>query len=224
MKQPASTRTQGQRALVMLVEDHPMLRKGLADCINEERDLITCGEAGSAREAMKLAAARKPDIAVVDISLPDGHGLELIKDLKAILPRLKILVLSMHEESVYAPRALRAGALGYIMKSEPPSRVIQAIRKVMRGEVYFSASQTGSLLLGMSDEPAKAAALEERLTDLEMEVFELIGRGADPKAIARQLRISLKTVLAHRENIKIKLRVRTAAKLAHVAFSWSRDH
>ena len=202
-----------------------MLRKGLADSINQEGDLVTCCEAGRASEAIRIASSQKPDMAIVDLSLPDGHGLELIKDLKAILPSLKILVLSMHEESVYAARALRAGALGYIMKSEPPARVMRAIRKVMQGEVYFSPSQTSDLLLHLADPTTRAAVgPEECLTDRELEIFELIGKGEVPDAIAQKLHISLKTVLAHRENIKLKLGIPSAPNLAHFAFSWTRDH
>ena len=224
MKKKTTPLAASARARVLLVEDHPMLRKGLADSINEDPNLTTCAQTGSAREAMKLAAAARPDIAVVDISLPDGHGLELIKNLKAILPHLKILVLSMHDEAVYSARVLRAGALGYVMKSEPPDSVLKAIRKVMRGEFHFSPSQIEHLLLQMAEHPAKAArSPEELLTDRELEILEQLGRGFTPKAIASHLHLSLKTVQAHRENIKRKLGFSTAPSLAHFAFSWSRD-
>jgi DNA-binding NarL/FixJ family response regulator len=216
MSSLSGKRTQSnRRARVLLIEDHPLLRRGLAACINDEADLFVCGEAPTAAAAIKQVAAHKPDMAVVDISLPDGHGLEVIKDLKAVYPRLRTLVLSMHEEKVYAARALRAGALGYVMKREPPAMIIRAIRTVARGNVFFSLSVTRDLLQRLAGQKASAVACpEEQLSDRELEVFECLGNGAQPKTIARQFHLSPKTVLAHRENIKRKLALKSAAELA----------
>jgi DNA-binding NarL/FixJ family response regulator len=223
MKESPSTKA--RRSRVMLVDDHPIIRKGLADSINQEPDLVVCCEAETAASAMKLASANKPDLAIVDLSLPDNHGLELIKNLKALFPKLRILVLSMHEEAVYAPRALRAGAMGYVMKSEPPAQVMKAIAKINRSETWFSPSVTNNLLARIAGNDAKAMiSPEDRLSDRELEIFELIGKGLSSQAIARQLHISPKTVLAHRENIKTKLGIPFSRELAHRAFSWNLEH
>lgn len=227
-KTPATPKTdtapKTDRARVLVVEDHPMLRRGLVMCINNEPDLVVCGEAGTAGQAMKLAPAQKPEAAIVDIGLPDGHGLELVKNLKALLPRLKVLVLSMHEESVYATRALQAGALGYVMKKESPEQVIVALRKVLKSEVALSSGVTGRLLTRMTGGTDAMMTPEERLSTRELEVFELIGQGKDAKQIADVLHLSPKTVSAHRENIKVKLGLKDANSLAHHAFEWARNH
>jgi DNA-binding NarL/FixJ family response regulator len=214
------------RFRVMLVEDHPMYRRGLTDCLNQQPDLMVCGQAATAPEALALAPT-KPDLAIVDLSLPDGNGLELIKDLKARHPQLKILVLTMHDESVFAFRALRAGAQGFISKSEPPQEVLNAIRTVLNGEVYLNPAVTSRVLLRLAPLSRAAASPtppDQCLTDRELEVFELIGEGEAPKAIACHLHISLKTVLAHREHIKLKLRIQTSSELAYLAFGWATRH
>ncbi|MBI5686065.1 MAG: response regulator transcription factor [Verrucomicrobia bacterium] len=222
----ATTASAGiKRARVLVVEDHPMLRKGLVQCINDEPDLVVCGEAGTIAQAMKLAPSLKPEAAVVDIGLPDGHGLELVKSLKSLLHQVKILVLSMHEESVYAARALQAGAHGYIMKKETPEQVIAALRQVIKGEISLSGAATGKLLTrAVSRSPEAPLTPEERLSDRELEVFELIGQGKSAKAIAEQLRLSPKTISAYRENMKLKLGLRDSSSLAHQAFSWVQEH
>ena len=213
------------RIRVLVVEDHPMLRKGLVQCINDESDLTVCGEAASVAQAMKLAPAQKPEAAIVDIGLPDGHGLELVKNLRSLLPRLKVLVLSMHEESVYAARALQAGALGYIMKKESPDQIILALHKILGGEVSISGAVAGKLLTRMANSGVEAPLTpEEQLSDRELEVFEMIGQGKDTKEIADLLHLSPKTVSAHRENVKVKLGLKDANSLAHRAFNWMRDH
>ncbi|MBI5684203.1 MAG: response regulator transcription factor [Verrucomicrobia bacterium] len=220
---PATDET--PRVRVFVVEDHPMLRRGLVQCINDEPGFTVCGEAGTAMQAMKSAPPLKPEAAIVDIGLPDGHGLELVKNIKALLPRLKVLVLSMHEESVYATRALQAGAHGYIMKKEPPEQVIAALRHILSGEVFLSPAVTGKLLTRVASRGTDTPLTpEERLSDRELEVFEMIGQGKDSKAIADVLHLSPKTVSAHRENIKIKLGLKDANALAHQAFNWVRDH
>jgi DNA-binding NarL/FixJ family response regulator len=206
---------------VLLVDDHPLLRKGLAQLINQEKDLTVCGEADDAGTAMKLIEAQRPDAAVVDITLPDSSGIELIKNIRLRVPGTVVLVLSMHDEGVYAERVLRAGARGYVSKGESPSRVIEGIRQVLKGEVFVSEKMSVRMLQGLVGARREAGGLPvDHLTDREFEVLEKIGRGLQVREIAEDLHLSAKTVDAHRENLKRKLGLADAAELRKYAVNW----
>jgi DNA-binding NarL/FixJ family response regulator len=212
-------KTDGKRR-VFLVDDHPMVRERLGQLIDREEDMVVCGEAESAPEAVGKLAALAVDVAVVDLSLKDSRGLELIKDLKAIKPQLPVLVLSMHDESLYAERVLRAGARGYITKQEATTKVLVAIRRVLAGDVYLSEQMVGRLLDRCSSGVPFAASPVETLADRELEVLQLIGRGRGTRQIAAELRISVKTVETYRARIKEKLRLSGASDLVQYAIQW----
>jgi DNA-binding NarL/FixJ family response regulator len=206
---------------LLIVDDHPMMREGLAQLINHEADLVVCGEAGSANEALDLVEKLKPDLALVDISLPDKRGLELIKDLQALHPELAVLVISMHDESLHAERALRAGARGYIMKQEGGGKMMAAIRQVLAGQVYVSHKMSARILETFSGRRAKVSRSPiESLTDREFEVFRHIGQGIGTRDIAKRLSLSVKTVEVHRANIKQKLGLKGATELVRHAVRW----
>ena len=214
-----------EKAKVLLIDDHPIMREGLGRRINHEADMAVCAEAGTAHEALEAIAQAKPDIAIVDISLGDAHGLELIKDIKARYPRLAMLVFSMFDESLYAERVLHAGARGYVMKQTRPDTLLGAIRNVLAGEVYLSEEMTRKLVDGIvhAERAKKAVAPAERLSDREYEIFELMGRGYSTKEIAQQLRLSPKTISSHRENIRQKLGLPNSAALLRQAMQCVRD-
>jgi DNA-binding NarL/FixJ family response regulator len=206
---------------VLLVDDHPVLRAGLGKLINQEADMMVCGEAEDGPTAFDLAGKLAPDIAVVDVSLKGSNGIELIKNLKARFPDLLTLVLSMHDESLYAERALRAGSLGYIMKEEAIEQVILAIRKVLQGEIFLSEKMKSKMLQQMANGKGKVVSSPiEQLTDRELEVFRLIGEGYSTRQIAGQLHLSVRTVEAYREYIKSKLSLKNATELVQHAFHW----
>ena len=225
MKNKTASRTAVPKAKVLLIDDHPIMREGLARRINHEADMEVCAEAGTAHEALEAVAQTKPDIAIVDISLGESHGLELIKDIKARYPKLAMLAFSMHDESLYAERILHAGARGYVMKQTPPPAVLGAIRQVLAGEVYLSAEMTRRLVDDMvrPQRSKKAATPAERLTDREYEIFDLIGRGYQTTEIAHRLRLSPKTISSHRENIRRKLGLATSAALLRQAIQCAHD-
>jgi len=206
---------------VFLVEDHPVTREGLAQLINYQDDLHVCGAAGTAAKAVAGIETAGPDLVVLDVSLPDGHGIELLKDLKARFPGLRVLVLSMHDEALYAERAIRAGASGYIMKQEPTDILLAAARQILSGKPYLSPKLQERVVqrfaAGFS---APASSEVERLTDRELEVFELIGRGRGTRDIARQLRLSVSTVETHRAHLKEKLELASATELVRRAVEW----
>ena len=209
-----------ERGKVLLVDDHPILRQGLRLLINQEPDLMVIGEAGSAGEALRQVQNNQPDVAVVDIWLKDSSGIELIKDIHCRYPAVLVLVLSMHDESYYAERVLRAGARGYVTKSQAPATLITAIRHVMRGEIYLSESMSALMLskyIEGADGPARAV---DRLSDRELEVFEYIGHGMGTRQIAGKLHLSVKTVESHRANIKKKLKIDSATELLQHAIQW----
>jgi len=206
---------------VLLVDDHPILRRGLAQLINQEADMAVCGEAEDAPKAFHAVSTLTPDIAVVDISLKGGNGIELIKNVKARFPDLPILVLSMHDESLYAERALRAGSLGYIMKEEAIEQVLVAIRKVLTGEIFLSDKMKAKLLQQLANGRGKTITSPiEHLTDRELEVFRLIGEGRSTRQIAAELHLSVRTVEAYREYIKGKLNLKNSTELVQHAFHW----
>ncbi len=207
---------------VFIVDDHPMMRQGIAHLIADVPDLILCGEAGDSRNAMEAIAKLAPDIVLADITLPDRNGLEMIKDLVTINPRITVLVVSMHEESLYAERALRAGARGYVMKHEGGARLLEAIRQVLGGQVAVSSKISSRILESFSGRRTKGETTAvEQLTDREFEVFQLIGSGRSTREIADQLQLSAKTVEAHRSNIKAKLDLKSAPELISFAARWS---
>ena len=209
------------RGRVLIVDDHPIMRQGLAQLIKHEADLIVCGEAENARQAMEAIAQGKPDLVLADISLPDKNGLELIKDIQALHPGLPVLVLSMHDESLYAERVLRAGGRGFIMKEEGGKKLMEAIRQVLGGQVYVSGKMSAKILEVFSGHRAASARPSvEQLTDREFEVFQHIGRGLSTSQIAEKLHISVKTVEVHRVNIKTKLQLKTAPELMLHAVRW----
>ena len=205
---------------ILLVDDHPLVREWLANLINEEADLEVCGLAGNAREALDLIGKLSPRMAVVDISLEGGSGLELIKDIKAQHPKVNTIVLSMHDETLYAERAMRAGASGYVMKREATGKVLDALRAVLAGGLFFSnavnAQLAQKLVQGAGDQPA----VVESLSDRELEVFQLLGRGLNTRQISEQMNVSFKTVQAYCARIKEKLNLANINELIFHAVRW----
>jgi len=209
------------KAKVLIVDDHPIVRQGLVQLVNQQADLMVCCESEEPAKAFEAIATVRPDILVVDISLKSGSGLELIKNVKATYPHLPALVLSMHDELLYAERALRAGARGYIMKQEAIDKVLVAIRRVLAGELYLSDEMNRRMLHQFVGGQSKFAQSPiERLSDRELEVFRLIGSGRTTRQIADELHLSVKTVETHRAHIMDKMRIQTANELALRAFQW----
>ena len=202
---------------ILIVDDHPLVREGLRSTITGEPDLEISGEAESAAQAMESLKARLPDLVLMDITLPGKSGLELIKDVKALYPQLPILILSMHDESLYAERALRAGAGGYITKGQRPIELISAIRQVLAGRTYVSEKVSEKILKLFSGRQVTATSPLEMLTDREFEVFQLIGEGKATAEIATQLRLSPKTVAVHYANMRRKLKLSTYPDLIRLA-------
>ncbi len=210
---------------VVLVEDHQMFREWLGQMIAIGGDFKVCGETDNIRDALEIIRKTQPDIAIVDISLRGSSGLELIKDLKAQEITVPVLVLSMHEESLYAERVLRAGARGYITKNEATSTLAKAIRHVLAGEVYLSEHMTSVLLGRMSGQRSVVVISGvELLADRELEVFQLIGRGCNARQIAERLRLGETTIDTYRTRIKEKLKLRNAAELYTRAAQWVQEH
>jgi len=209
----------------MLLEDHPMFREFLAQLIGRELGMVVVGEADNIRDAIRIAEETTPDIAIVDITLKGSSGLEFIKDAKALKLPVKVLVLSMHDEDLYAERALRAGAMGYITKNEASAEVIEAIRCVMDGEIYASRKLTSKLLNQMTRK-GKSAEVNgvESLADRELEVFQWVGRGKTSKEIAALLGLGETTIETYRARIKEKLQLRSAAEMYLRAGQWVREH
>src|SRR5882757_2135804 len=202
---------------ILIVDDHPMMREGLRGVIKREADMMICGEAENAHQAMTAVAKFAPDLALVDITMPGKSGLELVKDLRAMHPDLPMLAISMHDESLYAERMLRAGAGGYITKHQPPDELVKAIRQVLDNHVYVSKEVSEKLLRRFSGRTQKVESPVEALTDREFEILQLIGEGKSPKEIAKQLHISGKTVAVHSANIREKLSLKSTAQLIRFA-------
>jgi len=206
---------------ILIVDDHPMMRQGLSQLVETEKDLTVCGEAQTAAEAIERVNSLKPDLGLVDITLPDKNGLELIKDIHSMHPEILLLVISMHDESLYAERVLRAGGRGYIMKQEGGKRLLEAIRQILNGQIYVSGKMSAKILeifSGRRNESMRSPV--ELLSDREFEVFQLIGQGKSTQQIANQLHLSAKTVEVHRVNIKQKLKLQTAPELIRFAVRW----
>jgi DNA-binding NarL/FixJ family response regulator len=213
--------TKKSRRKVLIVDDHPMMRQGLAQLINNEPDLSAFCEAENARQALECVAQSKPDLVLADISLPDKHGLELIKDLQALHPGLPVLVVSMHDESLYAERVLRAGGRGFIMKQEGGKKMLEAIYTVLKGQIYVSEKMSAKILEIFSGRRSESSRSPiEKLTDREFEVFQLIGQGKGTRQIAETLHISVKTIEVHRFHIKDKLELTDAPSLVRFAVRW----
>ena len=210
---------------IVVVDDHPLLRGGLVQAIRDQEGLEVCGEAEDTVSALKVIAATRPDAATVDISFTRGrNGIELIKDLRIRHPELKILVVSMHEESLYAERALRAGARGYITKEEAPTRIIQALQQVLAGEYYVSPRMSTALVRRVLEGGAQPQATPlEALTDRELEVYGLLGKGLGVREIGQALQLSVKTIETHREHIKKKLALARSSDLVRHAIRWAQS-
>jgi len=209
-----------ERKQIFIVDDHPVFREGLVGLVKREPDLAVCGEADNAPQALAGIEQLNPDLVLLDIGLPGKSGLELTKDLRALLPAIAVLVISMHDETLYAERVLRAGGRGYIMKQEGPEKILQAIRHVLDGEISVSGKMSGRILHALANPRAKTDSPIAQLTDREFEIFQLIGRGKDSHAIAEQLHLSVKTVDAHRGNIKEKLELKNGTELICYAARW----
>jgi len=213
-----------KRHRIFLVEDHPIFRQGLTQVLTLEPDLAVCGNADSATQAKQGIAGCRPDLVLVDVSLADGDGIELVKDLKALYPKLPLLVLSMHDEVLYAERALRAGALGYVMKRASTGEVLRAIRLALAGEIYVSADIKNRLVERRLTGHWMPASLMDSLTDRELEVYRLSGEGLTTTQIARHLKISPSTVDSHRAHIKEKLGLKSWAEFIRHAGQWVNQH
>ncbi len=211
----------GTRSAIFIVDDHPIVRQGLALLINREPDLAVCGDAEEARSALRRIEEMKPDLVIVDISLNGPDGLDLLKNIRAGHPNLPVLILSMLDELLYAERALRAGASGYIMKQEATERVLVAIRRILVGEIYVSDRMANRMLhrfVGGSQQGPRSPIAD--LTDRELEVFRLIGEGHGTRQIAEELHISVKTVESYQAHIKEKLLLKNARELVQRAIQW----
>jgi DNA-binding NarL/FixJ family response regulator len=209
-------------ARVLIVDDHPAVREALSIRIAAQPDLEVCGEAADANEALRLAAATDPDVAIIDIALKTGNGIDLIKRLKARNDKFRAIVWSMYSENLYAERALRAGALGYITKEQATGKIIEAIRQVLEGKMYLSAAMTEKLLRQAvspaSQESGRSSI--DTLSDRELDVFRLIGQGRKTQEIADQLHLSVKTVETYRDRIREKLNLSNGAELSRCAVQW----
>ena len=210
------------KAKIILVDDHPLVREWLTNLIHQQPDLMVCGEAETAPAALQTIEATKPDVAIVDISLKDSSGIELIKNIKVSHPQLAVIVLSMHDERLYAERALRAGARGYIMKRETAKKVITAIRRVLEGKLYLSeqlASLFAEKFVDRSGTSVRSPI--EQLSDRELEVFQMLGEGCETRQIAEAMNVSMKTIQAYCARIKEKLGLANATELLREAIRWN---
>jgi DNA-binding NarL/FixJ family response regulator len=208
-------------AKILIVDDHPMMREGLAQLIGQQPDMAVCGEAGTAHEALEKVRLLKPNLVLADITLPGRDGLELIKDIQALAAGVSVLVISMHDEALYAERVLRAGGRGYVMKQEGGKRIMEAIRQVSSGKIFVSEKMSANILEIFSGRrPESAVSPVENLTDREFEVFQWIGQGVETKDLARQLHVSPKTIEVHRANIKTKLKIKSITELIRYAVRW----
>ncbi len=209
---------------ILIVDDHPLVRQGLIGLLSNEPDFDVCGEAASVAEARQAVLATDPDVVIMDLTLKDGNGIELIKDLKHQASHIKVLALSMHDESIFAERVLRAGGMGYVGKEEVSRTIVHAVRAVIAGKHYLSSKMTEQMVSRAFTGGDLSRSPIERLSDREIEVFELIGQGMTVRAIASKLQLSPKTIETHREHIKEKLELKNATELTKHAVQWMLEH
>lgn len=209
------------RTKVLIVDDHPMMRRGLREMLAGDAAFEVCGEAADGDEALTLLREHKPQVALVDVSLPSGSGLDLVKRMLSLNKKLRVLFVSMHDDAVFAERALRAGALGYVNKSQTSDKMLDAVRKVAAGELAVSQPISEKLMRRAVSKTQSPASGVERLSDRELEVFELIGRGLTTREIAERLALSVKTVETYREHIKTKLELESGTELSHQPTMWT---
>jgi len=207
----------GEKKRILLVDDHPLVRESLRRIIQQEADLSVCGETDNGNQALELVAATKPHLVILDLSLKDSHGLELVKNLTASHPEILTLVFSMHEETLHAERVIRAGARGYLAKEEPSAKILQAVRKVLAGEIYWSEKAANWVASQIASRPKSSGFSVDLLTDRELQVFELIGEGQSTRQIASVLHIDASTVETYRARIKEKLNLKTSSELLQYA-------
>lgn len=218
---PSNT-TRSDRTRVFVIDDHPAIREALASTINSKLDMRLVGESGSAQQALRQIERNTPDVVIVDISLDDAHGLDLVEEIRDRWPSVRIIVFSMYDESVYAERAIRAGASGYIMKSEPTQSVVSAVQSVSEGEVYLSRRMSSRILSKViRQQDYQLGSATEKLTDREMTVFQKLGEGHSVRDIASQLDLSRKTIETYRRRAKEKLGFETVAELLQYAVQWA---
>ncbi|MDB6053009.1 MAG: two component transcriptional regulator, LuxR family [Verrucomicrobiales bacterium] len=206
---------------ILIVEDHPLYRDALCQLVNKEKDLVVCGDTGDRAQALKLVQETQPDMAIIDITLGQANGIELLKDIRALEDDLPVLIISMHDASLYAERGLRAGARGYVMKHEAPERIRAAIRQILQGGIAFTEQVMESLVLKMAE--GKGKSVVELLSDRELEVFRLIGQGMGTRQIAATLHLSIPTINGFRARIKEKLKVSNGPELAFRAVRWAQQ-
>jgi DNA-binding NarL/FixJ family response regulator len=217
-RMPKNSPAEIGKARVLIVDDQPIVRERLAELVNSEPDMVACGDVDNPGAAFKLVAAAKPSLIITGLSLRESHGLEFVKDLRVQCPRLPVLVFSMYDESLYAERAIRAGASGFVSKHGPSKEIVCAIRHVLAGEIFLSPRVTAHSLQQFfaRSSPERASDLDQ-LSDRELEVFELIGRGLSSRQIASALHLDVKTIETYRSRIKIKLKLNSATELAQHA-------
>lgn len=218
-----TTKSKTKITRILLVDDHAMVREGLAEALSRERDLKVCGEAADAAQALALTASTRPHLAIVDLTLKNSHGLDLIKDLHARHPEVLVLVLSMHDESLYAERVIRAGARGFMNKVEATHNLLSAIRRVLAGEIYMSetaARQMVAKTVGHT-QPGQALPVTDQLSDRELQIFQLLGRGRSVQQIGAELNLGLSTVETYRARLKEKLGAKDANELLQHAIRWN---
>ena len=218
---PHTLKSNRLKKQILIVDDHALIRRGLATLINDQEGLEVCGEAASTREAMTVAGKTHPDLAILDVSLKDGSGLDLIKQLKSLYPAIKILISSMHDEELFAERALHAGAMGYIEKDADEEILVGAIRQILQGKIYLSEAMRERIIQGIGQpgqDPTRAPI--DTLTNREMEIFQLISQGQGTSRIAETLHLSVHTIETHRENIKKKLKLQSGLELNRYAAQW----
>jgi DNA-binding NarL/FixJ family response regulator len=211
---------------IFLVDDHPLVREGLAETLGREADLVICGQADSRQRALGLFGNAQPDLVIVDLALNDSHGIELIRDIRARFPKMLVLVVSMHDEMLYAERAIRAGAAGYVEKKEAAARIVEAIREVLRGGTYLSArvaSHIAARHIGRRPTDRQPAGAVEQLADRELEVLELVGEGLSRQQIAARLGLDVNTVETYRGRLRLKLHLKDAQELLQFAIRHNRQ-
>jgi DNA-binding NarL/FixJ family response regulator len=220
-RSPSAPISQQQRK-VLIVDDHPVFRFGLSQLIAQEEDLRVCGEASTSADALDVMRTRKPDIAIVDVSLQGANGIDLLKRMKSENPALPVLMISMHDETLYPLRALRAGANGFMTKRATMNEVVAAVRQVLGGQIYLGADMAQRLILkSLSIGTTNVGSPVDPLSDRELEVLQLVGRGLSTRDIAKQLKLSVKTVESHRANIKLKLGCKDGGEMVRFAFDWT---